>query len=439
VSNPFAVSDPIGAANPLATPDQRDAEALGLRLFEAPEVRAAREQARAILLADPVARTIDGRVHLERALDLWLRALVMRETNADPARPRITWAVDNAPHEWFGCVYPGAGMGIDNPDNIHREIPICGDSEYEITGCYSAHRTANFSFKLEVEPADHAGIDRHLFMLTTQEIVADERGRFLITLSRASAEGRRNHIQIGAEPWQTLWIRDSRSDWAQTVTTLSVRRTAGPDPARPRTESEIAERIAGFLPAYIRFWSGFKNGFLDHPAPNKVVGPIGRQANWGFLAGGRYHLAADEALVVTTTDGGARYRGFQVTDPWTMAPDPVYRQSSLNTSQQAANSDGSTTFVVSQLDPGVHNWIDTVGLSEGWFLLRWQGFPGPAGAEGLVRDCRVVPLGELPRALPAGCPQVTLAQRREQVRRRIAQHALCTATGTAVQATRTAV
>ena len=410
----------------MATPTQKAAEALGLRLFEAAPVRAAREQVRSILLADPEAKTQDGMLNLERALDLWVRALCMRETNADPARPRITWAVDNSPHEWFGYVYPGAGMGIDNPDNIHREIPIAGDSEYEILGRYSASRTANFSFKLEVEPFDHAGIDTHLFMLTSQEIVADAEGRFRITLSRESAEGRVNHIQIGEEPWQTLWIRDSRADWSQIVTELSVRRTAGPPPGPERTEAELARRVADFMPAYLTFWAGFKNGFLGPPPPNTLVGPVGRQASWGFLAGGKYSLTAEDALVITTTSGTARYRGFQVTDPWTMAPDPVYRQSSLNTSQQAKNPDGSTTFVMSLTDPGVHNWIDTAGLRQGWFLLRWQGFDGVGSAEGLVRDCKLVKLAELERHLPEGCPRVTLDQRRLQILKRIAQRPLAT-------------
>lgn len=418
--------------NPLATQDQKDAEALGMRLFESAPVRAARERVRHILLDDPFAKTRDGMLNLERALDLWVRALCMRETNADPYRPKITWAVDNAPHEWFGYVYPGAGMGIDNPDNIHREIPIAGDSEYVIEGRYSANRTANFSFKLEVEPFDHAGIDTHLFMLTTQEIVADADGRFTITLSRESAEavnartGLCNHIQIGEEPWQTLWIRDSRADWSQIVTELSVRRTTGPAAGPERTEAELAQRVADFLPAYLRFWAGFKDGFLGPPAFNTIVGPVGRQASWGFLAGGRFRLTEEDALVITTTAGGARYRGFQVTDPWTMAPDPVYRQSSLNTSQQAPNPDGSTTFVLSLVDPGVHNWVDTAGLQEGWILLRWQGFDGQGNPDGLLREYKLVKLAELEQHLPAGCPTVTLAQRREQIQKRVKQRPICT-------------
>src|ERR1700761_4400709 len=103
--------------SPLATPDQRDVEAQALRLIEHPKIRAAREAARALLLADPVAGTHDGRLGLDRALDQWVLALVMRVANADPWRPKIIWNVFNPPRRWFGHTYPGAAVAIDNPDN----------------------------------------------------------------------------------------------------------------------------------------------------------------------------------------------------------------------------------------------------------------------------------------------------------------------------------
>jgi hypothetical protein len=409
--------------NPLATPDQQETEALALRLVESELVRAAREIARRYMLEDPAARLASGRLGLERALDQWVLALAMRESNSDPARPRLTWNVDNTPRSWFGHLYPGAAVAVDNPDNVNREMPLDGSSEYELHGRFAANRTANFSLKLEQEPADHAGIGRHVFMLTTQLIHADSDGAFRITISRADAKDRVNHIQT-ADGRLTLYARDSFSDWTQQATWLSLVRTAGPKAAPVRGEDEIVKRVATFVPPFVRYWSGFKNTFLDNPAPNRVIGPIGREASWGFLAGGRYHLEDDEALVITTTDGGAKYTGFQVTDPWTIAPDTLYRQSSLNSSQRASNADGTITYVVSVRDPGVYNWIDTVGLHDGWFLLRWQGLPEGTQASGLVRDCCLTKLSDLQRQLPPSCPTVDLNGRRSQIEPRADQYAL---------------
>ena len=54
-------------ANPLWTDDQAAAEKLALRLIERPDIRAAREEARLMLLADPLAGALDGRLGLDRA------------------------------------------------------------------------------------------------------------------------------------------------------------------------------------------------------------------------------------------------------------------------------------------------------------------------------------------------------------------------------------
>ena len=99
-------------------------------------------------------------------------------------------------------------------------------------------------------------------------------------------------------------------------------------------------------PNAVDFWRGFKNTFLGFPAPNALSAPEGRPGGWGYLAGGRFELTGDTALVITTSAGGAYYTGFQITDPWTIAPDPIYRTSSLNKSQAVPNADGSYTYVV---------------------------------------------------------------------------------------------
>src|SRR5690606_30624722 len=84
----------------LATDGQTAMERLALALFERPEVRAAREQARKLLLADPVAPGKDGAAGLDRALDQWVMGQIASIINADPSRPVLLWAVDNTPRAW---------------------------------------------------------------------------------------------------------------------------------------------------------------------------------------------------------------------------------------------------------------------------------------------------------------------------------------------------
>jgi hypothetical protein len=408
--------------SPLATANQRDAEKLALRLIEAPRVRAARETARALLLADPVAQTLDGRLGLDRALDQWVLALVMRIVNADPWRPAVVWNVYNPPRHWFGHTYLGAAVAIDNPDNSNREIPIDGASSYEIRGRFGDPAT-QFTAEIVTDFDGYAGLGRTLAALTTQQIVADETGQFTLTVDAKPAGGRANHLQ-SAPGRQFVFTRDSMADWRQVPATLSVERTGGPPAPALRTESQIIEDIVASMPVWVRFWCGFKDDFLGCPAPNKLIGPNGRPGGWGFLAGGRFRLADDEVLVVTTTGAGANYTGFQVSDPWTLSPDPVTRLASLNKSQALPNANGNTVYVLSARDPGVHNWIDTVGLHEGWMLLRWQGVPPTADPAQFIRSVRTVRLDQLDSALPPGTPLADLRSRSAQINSRVAEHAL---------------
>jgi hypothetical protein len=414
-------------ASPLATSEQRQVETRALQLIATPEVRQARERARALLLGDQAARTPDGVKGLDRALDQWVLALAMRIANDDPDRPNVIWNVDNTPRTWFGHTYPGAAVAVDNPDNVNRDMLLDGERSYLLTGQLGDPPT-QFTLVLEAQPAHHAGIGRHISALTRQQLAIEADGSFTVSVDPRPAGGRVNHLQT--EPGR-LWLfaRDSLADWRQTPTALKLQRVAGPVSAAPATDLALRARMAESLPYFVDFWRSFKNTFLGFPPPNELSAPEGRPGGWGYLAGGRFQLTDDTALMITTSDGGAYYTGFQITDPWTIAPDPIYRTSSLNKSQAAPNPDGTYTYVVSLEDPGIQNWIDTVGLCQGWLLLRWQGVPASANRSTLVRKVKLVLLDELEKELPPGVPKATIEARRQQVRRRIAEHALRTFEG----------
>ena len=401
----------------LATSDQREIEARALALLRRPGIRVVREAARAILLDDPAARTHDGALGLDRALDLWMTALVIRRLNRELWHPRVIWNIDNTPRRWFGHTFPGGAVAGTNPDNINREMLLDGAGSYILSGAYTNNPT-QLTVVVEEEDPNH-GLGRYVGALTTQTIKADSQGRFEISVDAHPANGRDNHIQISAGKY-SMFTRDSLSDWAQTPTAFSIRRVDQGD-APPLSDDDVVGQVEAMATAFVGYWNNYKNGFLGYPEPNQIVGPSGRAGGWGFLAGGRFSLAEDEALVVTTRDGGSNYTGFQLCDPWTIIPDPVYRSSSLNKAQIKTNPDGSVTYVVSCQDPGVHNWVDTVGLSTGWFLLRWQGVPLTADPAALISSTARVRLSDLPSVLPAGIPMAGLAERRAAIALRVSQ------------------
>jgi hypothetical protein len=51
------------------------------------------------------------------------------------------------------------------------------------------------------------------------------------------------------------------------------------------------------------------------------------------------------------------------------------RCGSRNPRQSAPGAEGDLDFVISIQDPGVANWLDTDGLSQGAMHVRWQGLP----------------------------------------------------------------
>ena len=399
-------------SNPLYTPDQQAAETLALRLIERADIRAAREEARRAMLADPVAATLDGSLGLDPALDQWLLALAMREANGDPADPKVVWNVSNPPRAWFGHVYHGAAVAVDNPDNFNREIPIDGSGRYAIDLHFSSD-PPQFSIVIEMEPEHHAGLGRNIGALTLQQLLpnADDEGRVTVTVG--PEDGGPLHLRSELGRIQ-IYTRDSQADWNQRPAKVAVRRLDPPADWRPRSENEIAATIVTDLLHWVHFWSHFKDDFLGSPEPNRLVGPNGREGNWGYLAGGRFRIADDEAVLVTLDPAGSYYTGFQITDPWTIAPDPMHRLASLNRSQCKPNADGTVTYAVSLADPGVANWIDTCGLHEGWMLTRWQGVPADAALDRMIREVRLVKID----AIPVEVPRVDLAGRRAQVAER---------------------
>lgn len=408
-------------ANPLWTADQAAAEKLALRLIERADIRAAREAARRIMLDDPLVRTVDGRSGLDRALDQWVLGLAMREANGDTADPRVVWNISNAPRNWYGHVYPGAAVAIDNPDNFNREIPIDGDGRYEISIRFSDD-PPQFSIVAEVEPEHHAGLGRNLGAFTLQQLTENAKPGETVIVTVGSNEGEGFHLRTEPGARIQVYTRDSQRDWRQVPANVTVRRLDPPAGHRPRSEDEIAATMVADMPAWVRFWSTFKDDFLGFPEPNRLVGPNGRDGGWGYLAGGRFRIAENEAVLITIDPAGSYYTGFQIADPWTISPDPMVRMVSLNSTQALPNPDGTLSFVISALDPGIANWIDTTGLAEGWMMLRWQGVPAGVDPSRFIRDTRVMKLDGIDAEIPDFVPRIDIDGRRRQFAERARTH-----------------
>jgi hypothetical protein len=416
----------------LSTRNQLQAEKETLHLLADPAVKAEIAKARQVLLRDPAAQTNDGRARLDHALQEWAASLILRETGNDAGHPEILWVVDNTPHSWFGQTIPGTGVAGDNPDHIYRGAVLDGGLRYEIDGKISPHTPAQFSFELthgtpgqpvlKGQTPGHGDMGDQLGLLTNRDIQVKPDGSFTISVDSDAADGRPNHLHSEAGPL-SLTIRDVLSDWQQRPNPLSIR-LLGPAPATPPlNEAQVRRLVLADLTNYVEFWSTFKNKWLGgHLQANQIVTPFPRDGGWGYLAAGRYDLAADQVFLITTQRRGADYTGVQITDPWMIAPDARSHPTSVNTAQAKANADGSVTYAIAARDPGLANWVDTAGLHQGYVLLRWQGFPANSKPDGLLKSFRVVSYADLRADEFRALPRSDSAQRHEQLAQRALEY-----------------
>jgi hypothetical protein len=138
------------------------------------------------------------------------------------------------------------------------------------------------------------------------------------------------------------------------------------------------------------------------------AGPV--QVYWQ----GIYHFAPDEALILETTlPNKVRYWNVQLNDVLWNAVEFVQRQGSLNGFQARVDQDGKFRAVISLTDPGVPNWLDPAGNTQGMLIGRWY-----AADSHPLPTLRRVPLARVRDNLPADTPTMTTEQRAEQLRRR---------------------
>ena len=158
--------------------------------------------------------------------------------------------------------------------------------------------------------------------------------------------------------------------------------------------------------------------------PNGFLPPIDR-TDIGAAAEnrpviGRWELHPDEALIVEVKPPEGIYWSFSIGNPWWETIHYGRHQSSLNAHQAVVDSDGLVRVVLCDGDPGVANWLDTAGHSNGPIILRCvrtETAPTPT--------TRVVPFGTIHAELPPDTTKVTpeerrsvLAARRRAVRKR---------------------
>jgi hypothetical protein len=331
-------------------------------------------------------------------------------SNQDKLRPKVS-CITRLAHPVDGRRIPGSRWGIDNPDSVYRVIPISGDERYEIRGRIGEHRMTENYFTLW--DAHMGTID----VLNGRTMQVDSDGGFTITVDAEPANGRPNHVQTSPAAYE-FYIRDVLLDWGRDDPNyFEVQRLGGPTATPARGLDEQAEATAAMMAYFADFTGKLSHGVYKMPANHFNLAwsadKVGAMRNQVYVMG-RFDLAPDEAFVVDLSDGGAEYFTVPLSNIWGTTLDIVDRTGSLNKAQSVANEDGTYTYVISPVDSGVANWIDSDGLREGILTLRMAEFGETGPRADLGARGRVVKLDRLDTEVP-NLPRVSPQERAAQL------------------------
>ena len=104
--------------------------------------------------------------------------------------------------------------------------------------------------------------------------------------------------------------------------------------------------------------------------------------------------ASDEALLIEVQPPECEHWNFQLNNYWMESLD--YSRQQIHTNKHLAQyrPDGSLAVIVAHQDPGLPNWISTVGHESGTMCWRWV-----RANENPEPNARVVKFADLPNLL----------------------------------------
>ena len=318
---------------------------------------------------------------------------------------------------------PGAGyhqrMGMPNPDTVYLTAAIDGAGTYRLTG---DRGTAPEVSLMPMGGPSTAGLKTYPAIdLRCFDVDADN--RLDLVLSAQRPEGHSGQWCEIASDVRSLMLRSVSDDWGQhRDPVLAITRLDSPARRERPAVDALAARLTGLVPMV--------EGTLAFGMRKVAALRAGRFVNavttvdysaGGGLAEQWYHEGVfevpDGKAIVVEADlrGGVKTLSLALTDALGCTLDWANAQTSLNRKQAHFDGDGFLRFVIAGEDPGIANWLDTMGHQVGVMQLRWTGC-----AEVPVLTFRRVDIGAVQASLPPETLTVTRAERDAILRHRAA-------------------
>lgn len=322
--------------------------------------------------------------------------------HADPARPAFHRHNDLV-HQWGG----------PNADNVYRHARISPDRRYRITG--RMHSCDQWLLAIR------KGFMHNDVWGTVVQVCASDLGigpgdEFELTLGGDGTGDR--HIDLPAGVVMASF-REYYYDWlADEPATMVIECLDAPGPTPDVTAGQLRARLDRAYQQVedsLRYWNRYMVENRDEREPNVFASGLAVAKG---LAAARYSfnfwdLAPDEAIFVESDVPQADYWAFQLYRMGTFElTDPLGRVCSRNHRQTVLSADGRIRAVISPVDVGAANWLDTGGRSTGLCTFRWF-WPHDDSAPEVTS--RVVKVVELESMMGDDTPRVDPDERRAEL------------------------
>ncbi len=304
----------------------------------------------------------EGYRYLSRILRAALQTFV---EHADPLAPVLQRVV----HET-------AKMGADNPDNFYMNAAISGAHVYRIWGRRNTVHYLSFGTQVG-HYGKGAGMPPSGFLEGSQ-LALEPDGSFEIAVSAERPEGAANWLPMKPETG-TLIVRQTRLDPAtEQLAELQIERVgAGKNPSEVTPKSidegltQAGNLVAGAAMLFATWAEGFRAHVNELPQFDAALSnAFGGDPNIVYYHS-YWELGPEEALVIDATPPACDHWNFQLNNHWMESLDYRYYRVHVNSKTAAYRPDGSVRIVVAHEDPGVPNWIQTVGHERGTMCFRW--------------------------------------------------------------------
>ncbi|WP_176590265.1 DUF1214 domain-containing protein [Sphingobium sp. EM0848] len=342
-----------------------------------------------------------GLLHIMNNIAL---GLSMNLHNADPMNPEL-----------FHFFDPTRKQGGDNSDALYLAAAIDGSQEYRLHGDRGTAKHLSLT-TVDKGPPPWGG--KTGGALYGRDMVVGADGRFEVILSAREHPG--NWLKLTPDVFR-LTIRQFFADWENERPMTARIERLGP-PAAPPDMS--ADRIMAALDATVvwiestvRFWQDTMDLFRKTPNQyvdwRKITGNKVNATPGGDPACCYWQVPKGKALILRVTPPACEYWNIEFNNPWWETNDYRYRHTGINGHSAVLEENGELIAVVAHQDPGLPNWLDPSGHTEGMMGRRWMFAESAPQIETMLVDQT-----DIRKHLPKTVKIISPEGRREQLERK---------------------